>query len=239
MRSVYRIGQRFGRLVVKAQLGQYSSCVCDCGKNTGVRTDKLIAGRTKSCGCLGAEMRAKTSEEAKKTRDARDAASVIVKAAKVKERRKIVEAKYEEKIASAPYKLKNIWTAMMQRCYNPGDKSYPRYGGRVITVCERWKDADNFLADMLPLYKPNRWLERRNNDEGYTPDNCEFATAKKQGQNRRNTLYLDNWGFRVSLSNKCRRHGVNYNAAYRWFKEIDRTDEVPSFDEFKKRFGVA
>lgn len=238
MRSVYRIGQRFGRLIVKAQFGQYSSCVCDCGKTASVRTDRLVDGTTKSCGCLADEMRTKTSEASKKIRAEKAAASKIEKAAKVKERRETAKAKHREKIASTQYKLRNIWTAMMQRCYNQGDKSYPRYGGRGIAVCDRWKDASNFIADMLPIYKPNRWLERRNNDKGYSPDNCEFATAKKQGQNRRNTLYMYDWGRRVSLSNKCSRHGIKYTAAYKWFKKISATDEIPNFDEFKKYFGV-
>ena len=80
-----------------------------------------------------------------------------------------------------------VWHGMMRRCYNPARHEFKHYGGRGITVCERWHDFANFLADMGPRPAgPERWtLERINNDEGYCPSNCKWATYIEQCANKR------------------------------------------------------
>ncbi len=73
---------------------------------------------------------------------------------------------------------------MKDRCLNPNDKNYKNYGGRGITVCERWMDFTNFLADMGE--KPEGLtLDRINNDGNYEPGNCRWATWKEQRRNQR------------------------------------------------------
>lgn len=78
---------------------------------------------------------------------------------------------------------------MRQRCYNPNNPRYYRYGGRGITICEEWKNLNNFIEWALS----NGWVEglqidRINNDGNYTPDNCRFVTNKQNSRNRNNHI---------------------------------------------------
>lgn len=87
----------------------------------------------------------------------------------------------------------NNYTHMMDRCYNPENERWERYGGRGITVCDRWHDPKNFIEDMGDGWKNNLSLERKNNDLGYSPENVIWATRKTQSNNtsRCNILELD------------------------------------------------
>lgn len=76
------------------------------------------------------------------------------------------------------------WRGMVQRCTNPARRDYPRYGGRGITVCERWLDFRNFLADMGERPE-GRTLDRINNEGNYEPSNCRWATPEEQIRNTR------------------------------------------------------
>jgi hypothetical protein len=79
-----------------------------------------------------------------------------------------------------------IWGLMKARCTNTRGKFYFRYGGRGITVCERWLHSfENFLADMGPRPSPKHSIERTNNAFGYTPENCVWATSIQQANNTR------------------------------------------------------
>jgi hypothetical protein len=75
------------------------------------------------------------------------------------------------------------WCAMRTRCENEKSAKYPRYGGRGITVCERWQRFQNFIEDMGPA-PPGMTLDRINGDGNYEPGNCRWATAKQQSANR-------------------------------------------------------
>lgn len=76
------------------------------------------------------------------------------------------------------------WTAMIQRCTYTKSKSYPRYGGKGVTVCDAWLDFNEFFADMGPRPGKEFTLNRKDNSLGYGPRNCEWATATEQARNK-------------------------------------------------------
>jgi hypothetical protein len=159
------IDQKFGRLVVLSfersdgNYNKYWRCLCDCGKETVVVGDKLRSGRTKSCGCYGAEIRANLVKKADE------------------ERRLYTKKSYQ---------------AMINRCHNPNAPNYSRYGGKGISVCDRWRFGENgksgwlcFFEDMGP--KPTgHSIDRIDGDKTYYPENCRWATQQEQMLNRKN-----------------------------------------------------
>lgn len=83
-----------------------------------------------------------------------------------------------------------VWLNMKQRCSNQNHPCYNHYGGRGITVCERWNSFQLFIRDMGARPTSDHWIERRENNKGYEPDNCYWATASNQSRNTRRTILI-------------------------------------------------
>lgn len=154
-------GNRYGRLLVLRKSGNRSSGAtiwiveCDCGARRVVTGYDLRKGKIVSCGCLR------------------------------KERTAIRSTKHGQNRRGKRSREYQAWVDMKDRCGRPTNKNYKYYGGRGITVCDRWKD--DFVTFYLDMGRcpSGLTLERINNDKGYTPKNCKWATLSDQAKNRR------------------------------------------------------
>lgn len=100
-----------------------------------------------------------------------------------------------------------IWSGMMTRCFNENDHAFQLYGGRGIRVCDKWRKFDGFLADM-GARPAGKSIDRIDNDRGYEPGNCRWATAVQQQNNRSNNRILTFQGLSLSIADWARRVGL-------------------------------
>jgi hypothetical protein len=100
-----------------------------------------------------------------------------------------------------------VWSGMIKRCTRESTVHYDRYGGRGIDVCERWMSFENFYADMGE--RPDGMsIERIDNDKGYSPENCRWATIAEQTRNRRSNVNITIDGETMCATDWARRFGV-------------------------------
>ena len=159
-------GIRYGRLVVLHRAGSDRwkqslwRCACDCGAETTVRGRDLRDGATRSCGCFHREVSAVGASE-------------------------LGKANKTHGMTDSPEW--RSWQAAVTRTHNPNCDSWRHYGGRGITMSPDWLGSggfERFYAELGP--RPDgHSLDRIDNDKGYEPGNCRWATAKQQINNRR------------------------------------------------------
>lgn len=110
--------------------------------------------------------------------------------------------------------LYDVWVQMLQRCENPKNKSYPRYGGRGISVCARWHDFASFQADNAADYAPGLTIDREQNDGNYEPGNVRWVPNKVNCRNQARTIRVEWKGEMVALNDLAEVHGVKLLTAY-------------------------
>lgn len=102
------------------------------------------------------------------------------------------------------------WAAARGRCANPNNSRWDDYGGRGITICDRWLESfEAFYEDMGDRPTPKHTLERKDNDGPYSPDNCAWATRGEQANNKRDTLRVEHEGRQYSLAQLADHLGLN------------------------------
>lgn len=198
------LGKRFGRwLVIGRALNRgkrvYWHCRCACGVERDVLEQNLLNGRSRSCGCLSRELAAvRMKRQATKHGGAR----------------------------TRPYR---IWHKMIGRCNAKQGREFRNYSGRGIHVCEEWKDFTVFQDWSLKNgYSDDREIDRINNDKGYSPGNCRWATRTQQVRNRRNTAketingetksvaeWCEIFGYPYYIGQSRHQRGIPLNSAYR------------------------
>lgn len=162
-------GKRFEMLTVIKRVENRGKevfwlCQCDCGNTKEVNGSKLKSGNTKSCGCY----------------------------------RKVAQLNYSRTYVGrkthgmSNTRLYRIYNKMKLRCYSKTNSAYKNYGGRGITICQEWlDDFMNFYNwAMKNGYRDDLSIDRIDNDKGYSPCNCRWATRKQQANNTRSTIFL-------------------------------------------------
>lgn len=106
------------------------------------------------------------------------------------------------------------WCHMRQRCSNPNDKNYNRYGGRGIRVCESWDSFESFLRDMGPKPSARHSIDRLNNDGNYEPSNCAWRTQFEQCQNTSQAHLHVVDGVTASISGHAKLAGIKWSTVH-------------------------
>ena len=136
-------------------------------------------------------------------------------------------------------RLQGIRACMMQRCYNPKNKGYHNYGGRGITVCEEWStDSKAFIEWALANgYQEGLSIDRIDNNKGYSPENCRWATRKQQQNNTRKNVRVTINGETHTYAEWAEILGVDKNRFHHRLKygwNLERVLSEPPKAYFKR-----
>lgn len=106
----------------------------------------------------------------------------------------------------------SVWKSIIQRCTNRNTNCFPRYGGRGILVCERWRNSFvDFVADVGQRPSPGHQIDRINNDGNYEPGNCRWATPQQNRNNRPDVLRVCYRGNIMTVTELAALAGIRYS----------------------------
>lgn len=209
---------------------------CDCGGSVVARSSMVSGGRVRSCGCLSVATRFKPSairpgmeiggilvlqDLPNKGRNKAwlcrcscgvefEALGGNIVSGNTKScgcRRRKVSREKATKHGGSGTRTFNVWNNMIRRCCDPQNDAYKDYGGRGITVCERWMDFEGFRADMGEAPR-GRMLDRINNNGNYDPGNCRWATSFEQARNTRSNALVTIGGETKCIAEWAEQSGI-------------------------------
>jgi hypothetical protein len=135
-------------------------------------------------------------------------------------------------------KIYQIWIDMVRRCKNENRENYPNYGGRGITVCERWMKFENFYEDMGDP-PPGMSIDRKDVNGNYEPENCRWASIKDQSLNTTRSKFVVVDGERMNVVTAAMRYGITATAIrLRLLKGWSDQDAVKTPSRTKNRPGA-
>ena len=225
--------RRFGKLTAKKKIEGYKArwlFQCDCGNERILCISQVIHGKVKSCGCLLPEVQ---QNLVKRTTKHGDSAK----------------------------KIHNIYVNMISRCTNPNHVAYKRYGDRGIKVCDEWLNSYEKFKEWAYStgFNPNlkgikeQSLDRKNNDEGYSPSNCRWVNVKEQQRNRESVKkfpYKEEMYCMIEFSEKFQipysyvKYKISKNKSYEdilceWKEKNDIPQGYVDTETYAKMKGVA
>lgn len=207
-------GKICGRLLIISRADNnksgdaYWNCICKCGKHMVVKGSCLRSGHTKSCGCLQREFASRLNSDSP-----------------------------FDKCKGLPMmdKVKSIFIAMKQRCYNKNNAEYSYYGGKGIHICDEWilEPYKFYFWSISNGFKPGLTIDRIDNEKGYSPANCRFATRADQNRNTtRVHLITDEQSNKMfTASQVATIIGVSRSTASKWFVN----ENLRTLKQFKER----
>lgn len=118
------------------------------------------------------------------------------------------------RVSGKAHPMYNSWQSMKARCSRSDNPRYKDYGCRGIEVCDRWLLFENFRRDMEPTWFSGASIERVDNNKGYCPENCRWATDREQSGNKRSNILVEYKGRVQCLKYWCEELGLNYGTVY-------------------------
>lgn len=189
-RSEEHEGKKFGRLTAIRKGAPHKwFFLCECGNEKEIVYEDVKQGKTTSCGCFRSEA---TSERL---------------------------SSHGHANRGAQTRAYRIWCAAKTRCTNPNTPGWDRYGGRGITMCDRWINSFEAFLDDMGEPPEGMIIDRIDNNGNYEPGNCRWATIEEQSINKEKVTKVEWEGKTYTLKSYSKLRGVGYTSMWKFMKK--------------------